>query len=252
MKLAFLAVLGAGRLRRAPPIDLTVDEAKEAVPPAVKSAFAEAMSTKDSAAVLSSMAELSELYATAQADFDESTIACKNHKERFKKDVQIARLAWNQLQSQVTLTMTRMATAQAGVARAETEIETYRNHHVSLTKTCASKQADASALLEKLDADMPVAQAIVTEAMASCDAGGEAASLLTCAVDGNFYTTFADDGLRDLVTNMSVPSEQFMSLALTRSAKAATAAALISAHRRHHRTQLRGKGKAQKAERKAR
>ena len=29
---------------------------------------------------------------------------------------------------QVTLTMSRMATAQAGVARAETEIETYRNH----------------------------------------------------------------------------------------------------------------------------
>merc|ERR1719440_1869740 len=157
------------------------------MPPAVKSAFTEAMSSKDSAAVLSSLAELSELYATAQADFDESTIACKNHKERFKKDVQIARLAWQQLQSQVTLTMTRMATAQAGVARAETEIETYRNHHVSLTKTCASKQADASALLEKLDADLPVAQAIVTEAMASCDAGGEPAALLTCAVDGNFY-----------------------------------------------------------------
>merc|ERR1719484_323533 len=94
---------------------------------------------------------------------------------------------------------------------------------------------------------MPVAQAIVAEAMGSCDAGGEAASLLTCAVDGNFYTTFADDALRDFVTNMSVPSEQFMSLALTRSAKAASAAALISAHRRHHRGHLR-KGAAQKAQ----
>merc|ERR1719313_152805 len=175
------------------------------------------------------MAELSELYATAQADFDESIIACKNHKERFKKDVQFARFAWQQLQSQVTLTMTRMATAQAGVARAETEIETYRNHHVSLTKTCASKQADASALLEKLDGDLPLAEAIVREAMAGCSAGGEAAALLTRKVDGHIYTTFADDALRDLVTNMSVPSEQFVSLALTRSAKTASAAALLSA-----------------------
>jgi hypothetical protein len=146
MKLYFLAAVGAAHLlRRAPPIDLTVDEAKNFVPVAVKSAFAEAMSTKDSAAVLSSMGELSELYSSAQGDLDESTIACKNHKQRFRKDVEAARLAWQQLQSQVTLTMSRMATAQAGVARAETEIETYRNHHVSLTKTCSSKQADANA-----------------------------------------------------------------------------------------------------------
>merc|ERR1719261_400193 len=192
------------------------------------------------------MGELSELYSSAQGDLDESTIACKNHKQRFRKDVETARLAWQQLQSQVTLTMSRMATAQAGVARAETEIETYRNHHVSLTKTCSSKQADATALLAKIDGDLPLAEAIVREAMAGCSAGGEAAALLTCKVDGHIYTTFADDALQDLVTNMSVPSEQFVSLALTRSAKTATAAALISAHRRHQRKGLLrgGRGKA--------
>ena len=56
---------------------------------------------------------------------------------------------------------------------------------MSLTKTCSSKQADATALLAKIDGDLPLAEAIVREAMAGCSAGGEAAALLTCKVDGS-------------------------------------------------------------------
>lgn len=228
-----LAVVCAGHfLRHAGKPELSVEEAKTALPQAAKEAFTAAVASKDEASVLSSMAELSELYGNAQAELDAATIQCKNHKERFKKDLEIARLSWQQMQTQVSATMSRMASAQSGVARAETEIETYRNRHASLTQTCAGKQAEANTLLGRLEEDMPIAEQLVQMATAGCSSGGEAAAMLSCSVDGHTYNTFADDTLRDLVSSLSVPSEQFMSLALTRS-HAASEVSLLQAHKQH-------------------
>jgi uncharacterized protein YegL len=240
-----LAVWAAGRLLRHRSPDLTVEEAKRALPQAAKEAFTAAVASKDEASVLSSMAELSELYGNAQAELDSATIQCKNHKERFKKDLETARLSWQEMQNQVSSTMSRMASAQSGVARAETEIETYRNRHASLTQTCGGKQAEANTLLGRLEEDMPIAAQLVEMATAGCAGGGEAAAMLSCSVDGHTYTTFADDALRDLVSTLSVPSEQFMSLALTRSHAASEEASLLQAR---HTVQKRKMHKKKEAE----
>jgi len=231
-----LLVLGAvvGALLRQeadPPPDLTVEEAKKALPAEVQSAFTAAVSSKAEAAVLSSLAELSELYASARTDYDQAVVTCKNHKEHFARELKGARTAWQEVQQQATTTMARMGTAQTALGRASTEIEAYRRHHAQLTSTCSQKQSDAQGMLAKLEADLPIAKQIVTEATAGCP--GAAASLLSCKVQGHHYTTFADDALRDLVTSLSVPSEQFASLALMRSHEtAAAAAALVQKHSR--------------------
>lgn len=240
MRLLVLGLVTAAVLRADPPADLTVEEAKRALPEAVSSSFAEAVSTKEQSAVLSSLAELSELYASTRADNDASTVACKNHKDRFAKELAGARAAWQEVQMQSTTTMTRMGNVQAALARASTEIESYRLHHSSLTSTCSGKQGDASKMLAQLDADLPIAKQIVQEASGGCSGGsGSAAGLLACKVNGHHYTTFADDALRDLVSSMSVPSEQFASLALTRSQETAAAAALVQKKHHKHRGLLR-------------
>merc|ERR1719274_247870 len=192
MRLLLPGLVGA-LLRADPPPDLTVEEAKKALPAAV--------SSKEQAAVLSSLAELSELYASARTDHDAAVVTCKNHKERFAKELTGARGAWQEVQQQATTVMARMGNAQTALGRASTEIEAYRRHHAQLTSTCSQKQSDAQAMLAKLEADLPIAKQIVTEATAGCP--GAAASLLACKVQGHHYTTFADDALRHHYTTFA-------------------------------------------------
>lgn len=181
------------------------------------------------------MAELAELYASAQLENDDATAKCKQASERFEVELAGSKDALSTAERLFQGSVSRMANFQSDLERAQVDIETYLEKHKSLQQLCATKHQQAEEHLAQLMADEPVAHELVATGSAGCSGSPV---LLECKVDGHRYTTFSDAGLRELITRLSVPSEQLAALALKRTASSAVEhAALLE--KRHKRRRLR-------------